>query len=295
MKIPSDRAYVLNARGAMVHNGAADPGWPKWPAHDPTGVLCEVSWSPINLSANGDPIAWLRLPRSTGRRVRISDITKYYRYGTIAGSDVTQMSCLCQSRLITLRLELMSHSSAMQLTSILSIFSVILAFAATQTIEENIMDLGDNDIHARALNLDKRDLMEDEFGTLYRASCGPPGLCFCITGKVAPPSWPLRRAKRRLLHIHRREVHLRGLQRGAELLINSMCGGRFQPSYMSSYALETVQNTAICDGHPSVPADHRSSRPSRNAMGLTVQRSNVQENMRVDWRWYLDTMLECCI
>ncbi|KAF6745106.1 hypothetical protein DFP72DRAFT_1092604 [Ephemerocybe angulata] len=30
------------------------------------------------------------------------------------------------------------------------------------------MDLGDDDIHARALGLAQRDLMEDEFGTLYR-------------------------------------------------------------------------------------------------------------------------------
>ncbi|KAF6746472.1 hypothetical protein DFP72DRAFT_855355 [Ephemerocybe angulata] len=33
------------------------------------------------------------------------------------------------------------------------------------------MDLGDDDIHARALGLDERDLMEDEFGTLYRRFC----------------------------------------------------------------------------------------------------------------------------
>ncbi|KAF6746508.1 hypothetical protein DFP72DRAFT_1152354 [Ephemerocybe angulata] len=58
----------------------------------------------------------------------------------------------------------------MQLTSIASIFSIILAFAATQTVAENIMDLGDDDIHARALGLAQRDLMEDEFGTLYRVT-----------------------------------------------------------------------------------------------------------------------------
>ncbi|KAF5335695.1 hypothetical protein D9611_009594 [Ephemerocybe angulata] len=80
----------------------------------------------------------------------------------------------------------------MQLTSISSIFSIILAFAATQTVAENIMDLGDDDIHARALGLLQRDLMEDEFGNLYRRSeieiahCGgKTGWCFSDHGSMA--------------------------------------------------------------------------------------------------------------
>ncbi|KAF6752508.1 hypothetical protein DFP72DRAFT_454514 [Ephemerocybe angulata] len=81
----------------------------------------------------------------------------------------------------------------MQLTSIASIFSIILAFAATQTVAENIMDLGDDDIHARALGLAQRDLMEDEFGNLYRrlehGHCGPKnGICFTDAGNTCKPA-----------------------------------------------------------------------------------------------------------
>ncbi|KAF6746439.1 hypothetical protein DFP72DRAFT_855327 [Ephemerocybe angulata] len=98
----------------------------------------------------------------------------------------------------------------MQLTSILSIFSIILAFAATQTIAENIMDLGDDDIHARALNLEERDLMEDEFGTLYRVTdeCALPFLSASrlavATGEAAFASHPqAERASTRVVKGHR--------------------------------------------------------------------------------------------